>query len=310
LLFFLITICFSQQSKRNLVSENKSFIINFINTNDTITTQKSLNLEWLKLDLENLNNIISIANNKKALENDSFFKKSIINFDLRDTKDLGFGLTLIDGAQYGGYVTTWVKALTYKNKIIQYEFSYTINDFEIVNYLIKNNTDLKSKIILKQTDVAPYSLNYINELSYQNFTNKAKKKLGKINLKIDNTNEKLKAAYNLLTDPINTYDFGKYCYEGSSQPEGYKAINYLISSNNLNIIKEIIKGYNPEGRLYAIEAILVAASENKIVLTNEDKALIKKILKLNILIKKCDGCKVFKTYVGEILDSKLKKLIE
>lgn len=310
ILTLLVAACNSKQE--NLSSTDQTAlktIFHVVNHGDTLTSDEELNLEWVKLDKENFNNILSLLNKPNTLKDKDQFLKSIIKLDIRETKDLGFGLTYHECAQYGGYVTTWISILSFENAVIQYDMRYSEDDFKIIDYLIKQDSTLKSQISFVVDTLEPYSFYYQDKLAFDKFKTNIASKLGPIKLSADNSDQNFSLNYSILTNPINSYDYGTYCYESGSEPAGRKAINYFISSNNTAAIREIMKGYNPEGRLYAIEALLTAAKEKKTTLTNEDKVLIKNILALNIPISTCSGCIVSKSTADELLDAKLKDIL-
>jgi len=310
ILTLLIAACNSNgQQNHSLTDQTALRTIHIVNHADTLTSDKELNLEWVKLDKENFINILSLLNNPKTLKNKGEFLKSIIKLDLRETKDLGFGLTYFECAQYGCYVTTWISLLSFENKIIQYDIHYSQDDFKIINYLIKRDTKLKNEISFVADSLELYSFYYQDKSAFDKFKTNVANQLGPIKLSSDNSDKNFASNYSILTNPINSYDFGTSCYYSGEEPDGRKAINYFISSNNIEAIREITKGYNPEGRLYAIEALLTYVKKAKAILTNEDKILIKKILALNIPISACSGCIVSKSTADDLLDAKLKNLL-
>jgi hypothetical protein len=293
----------------NATAQTALKTIGIVDPMDTLIPDKDLNPEWMQHDQENLKNIFSLLDNQEVLKQENQFLKSIINLDIRDTKDLGFGLTFYECAQYGGYVTTWISLLSFENKIIQYDIRYKEDDFKIIDYLIRHDRQLGSAISFVVDTLAPFGFYYQDTLAFARFKINVASKSGPMKLLAGKSDEKVILNFSILTNPINSYDYGTSCYESGVAPEGRTAINYFVHSNNIPVIREVIKGYNPEGRLYAIEALLIAANEGKTILTNEDKKLIKDILSLNIPISSCRGCLVSKSTANELLDEKLKAIL-
>lgn len=310
ILGLLFGACHSNLENKAQIREANLKTIHVAKLIDTLVSDKGLNQEWIKLDKEAFNNILSLLGNPNAFKDKDQFLKSIIKLDVRDTKDLGFGLTHIEGAQYGGYVTTWISLLSFENEIIQYDIRYSEDDFRIIDYLIKNDTKLKNEISFVVDSIEPYSFYYQNQTALDKFKTSVADKLGQIKLLPGDSDKHFSLNYSVLTNPINSYDFGTYCYEGGDEPAGRKAINYFTSANNISAIREIIKGYNPEGRLYAIQALLTYVKETKALLTNEDKVLIKNILAMDIPISSCRGCIVSKSTADDLLDAELKSLVK
>ena len=113
----------------------------------------------------------------------------------------------------------------------------------------------------------------------------------------------------MLVSPFYTYEYGSNCGEAGVDPTGRKAINYFVSNNDTATLRKIIKGYNPEGRLYAIEALLSLVSNGKTVLTNEDKKIINSVLSLKIQLSTCSGCMLEKSDARSLLSPKYKRLL-
>lgn len=272
--------------------------------------QEELRQDWIKLDSVIYRNLINtLASDNLSKDKDSFFKNfKKLNID---KKDLGFGLTLFECVQYGGYATARFEILVYENQIIKYKIGYDDDDTRIVDYLLKKDNSLKLKTAKLKNSDSPYEYNFIDSLKYQSFQKRVAENLGELRLKIDTTNRDFQSNFTILTEPTIEYAFGSSCGFGGVDPIGRKAINYFASfKNNADIFRELIKGYNPEGRIYAIEALLNLAMNKKIVLSKEDKQVIKKVLSLKIPIYECSGCIHMNSTASEVLDPQLKKFLK
>ncbi|TRX03228.1 hypothetical protein [Flavobacterium gawalongense] len=267
--------------------------------------EEKLNLDWVKLDSIAYNNILRVIRDPSLLKNKDKFVRSIIPFHIRETKDLGFGLTYIECAQYGGYVTASIKILSFENEIIQYEISYSDKDYKIIESIFKKNNVLKKKTSHGTDKCKPHTFCFQNHVLFDKFKGNVSKELGKINLNINTINSDSQYYYNYLINPINSYIFGTFCSDGDFELEGRKAINHFISKNDFTTIKEIIKGYNPEGRIYAVEALLNFVKEGKTTLTKEEKFAIQKIIALKIPIRICYGCIISQSTAKELLAFKI-----
>ena len=95
--------------------------------------------------------------------------------------------------------------------------------------------------------------------------------------------------YDLLTQPLWELTYGEACGWAGLAPRGREAIERLITDEQYSLIENILRGYNPEGRIYAIEAILrIGKSVPQIILRNRE--IIGKLLSLDIEIAACYGC--------------------
>jgi hypothetical protein len=96
----------------------------------------------------------------------------------------------------------------------------------------------------------------------------------------------------ILTDSSIKYVFGYACSVSGMPPKGRQAINKLVESKNFETIKAVLDGHNNVGKIYAIEALLLA-SPKACVLSENDKEKIKDIINQDCLIRRCQGCFVF-----------------
>jgi hypothetical protein len=109
-------------------------------------------------------------------------------------------------------------------------------------------------------------------------------------------------------DSMNITYFGDNCSIGYP-PKGRDAINYFIRQMDYQTIRKILKGSNPEGRVYALEALMTAAKNKIIKLTDEDKALMKEILFRKTLINTCSACHHHKSKTEKLFDPSLKRVL-
>lgn len=66
----------------------------------------------------------------------------------------------------------------------------------------------------------------------------------------------LKKSYEHLIDPITNSGIGDRCVEEQSLPDGKTAILQIITAKRIDILENILRGYNPGGRIYAASALL------------------------------------------------------
>lgn len=96
----------------------------------------------------------------------------------------------------------------------------------------------------------------------------------------------------ILTDPSIEYDFGVACYYAGIPPKGREAIDRLVASQAVQTIKSVLNGDNNEGKVYAIEALLLLGAEGETELSEGNKEHIIQIIKQDFLIDRCQGCMV------------------
>lgn len=102
-----------------------------------------------------------------------------------------------------------------------------------------------------------------------------------------------------LTDPWADLTFGASCYEDGGPPAGRKEADALRLAGRVNALDAVLRGPNPEGRLYAAQALLTLASEGAPVPSGLHTA-IHIVRNLPVRIRSCSGCCVEHRTAGEL----------
>jgi|CXWL01.1.fsa_nt_gi hypothetical protein len=103
----------------------------------------------------------------------------------------------------------------------------------------------------------------------------------------------LAEAYSLLSSAYADLHFGTSCGYGGKPPAGHDEIQNLIRAGRWDLIKNVLRGPNPVGRLYAAEALLRAdlkADKDKKIIDPDDRQTIDTIRYAGIRIPRCSGC--------------------
>jgi len=103
----------------------------------------------------------------------------------------------------------------------------------------------------------------------------------------------LKKAFDYLTSPIENWGVGGR--------EGEIAIDALVNANRIDLIENVLRGFNPGGRVYAALALLKLNKGNKLVLSADTVGTIEKVRYLDISIGTIAGCLVSSRTAKEIL---------
>jgi hypothetical protein len=90
-------------------------------------------------------------------------------------------------------------------------------------------------------------------------------------------------------DPLSELDYGTACYWAGMPPPGREAIDHLIAKQRYDLIGNVLRGYSPEGRLYALEAILTKGRESQSLLQRNCQT-ISRVVNLPTAINTCYGC--------------------
>lgn len=118
-----------------------------------------------------------------------------------------------------------------------------------------------------------------------------------------NTQKGAPTELQILTDSSIKYAFGYFCSVSGMPPKGRQAIDKLVESKNFETIKTVLDGQNNVGKIYAIEALLLA-SPKVCVLTEADKEKMKQIINQDYLIVRCEGCEFFSIKTIDLFNEK------
>jgi hypothetical protein len=290
-----------------------NFIFLFLSPVLIFAQGESLNEEWLNEDKTNFINLMDvlISDNKEI----NYFQDELKNIGVRAKQEIGFGAKKYEFAQSGGYISNWINICTLNDSIFYCKVAITSDDVEKMEILAERDS-LISKLLrnwnrksFKQNGglFESFDYEYINNDLYQAFTDSVAKELGELNnTSIDYT---VLNDYQTLTSPFENFDFGYACYIEGAPPIGRTAIENIKLSNPI-LVKRVIRGYCPEGRIYGVEALLELAEQEKLDLTYSDKKIIKKVLNLKIPINRCQGCMVSSVFAKDLFNEKeLKELL-
>jgi hypothetical protein len=105
--------------------------------------------------------------------------------------------------------------------------------------------------------------------------------------------DELKKSFDYLTSPIGNRAIG--------DSDGEIAIDALLNAERVDLIENVLIGFNPSGRVYAALALLKLSKKNELVLTADTISTIAKVSNLDIAIRTVRGCLVSSRTAEEIL---------
>ena len=278
-----------------------------------LAQEKVIQEEWLQKDKANFLNFMEIilSDNKDI----NYFKKNLSNQAFHTSQDIGFGAKRYEFVRLSGYISNRIFICTYNNKIFDVRVLTAPDDIRIFEILAKKDSVIHN-LLEKYWIIKPNNKNselkeslnfeYRNDSLYSEFKRKVANTLGELEKIV--VDSMLLKSYKLLLLPFEQYSFGYRCGIVGRPPEGRAAIE-KIKNQNPTLLRNIIKGYNPEGRIYGVEALLELAYEGKIKLSANFIEIINKILKMDIPIQGCHGCIVSKIDPIRWIDNKLLKLL-
>jgi hypothetical protein len=93
-------------------------------------------------------------------------------------------------------------------------------------------------------------------------------------------------AYDTLTSPLSPLDLGEACGEVGRPGRGHTETEALVQAGRFDLLRNVARSLNPEGRVFAARALLQHAQP----LLAEDVALLEKIRATTRQLRACQGC--------------------
>jgi len=272
-------------------------LIILINVLSLYSQQDSLkrNVEWLNIDKKNFIELSKFILNKNySLYN---FRK-IKNVQINEVYDILLGSRLI-ASQDNGYTKVKLNLITLKNKIYYLKATLDSSDTEVIMQLAKENKTLWNIVNKWQIKKIKGRKQLVYIFEDSNMLQKDYRLLDKFLGKKKDVNfkkKKTKKAYEILMYPTNIYPYAYKISPTEYVPEGRKAIEYLIKEKEFVLIENVLKGYNPEGRIYAYEAL--RKSNN---LSTDIQKTVSNLKKLPVQIINIYGCLPHRYFSKDII---------
>ena len=250
--------------------------------------EKPLNLEWVQDDVDGIAVLLKLT----PIENQNIekLKKQLpAEWYVEEDKNLGFGANRFRFGKGYGYSSVYVDLLTFNNQIAYYNIGVIGSFREWNKYrdrIIKAWIENGGPAFIENG----YEMTYEKEFEnvFNSYYLKVAQELGE--LKTVNIPAELKESYEYLISPLNNSYIGEgICGLGGPILEGKTSIDVLIKANRIDLIENVLKGYNPGGRIFA--AITLLRIEKKgTVLNPELKKTLNKVIALDIPVSTCSGC--------------------
>jgi hypothetical protein len=250
--------------------------------------KEPLKLEYVQDDIEGIAVLLKLT----PIENQNIekLKKQLpAEWYIDEDENLGFGANRFRFGKGYGYSSVYVDVLTYNNQIAYYSIG-VIGSFskwnqyreQIIKAWIKN----RGPAFIENGHEMTYEKKFENV--FNSYYRKVAQELGE--LKSVDISAELKEPYEYLTSPLNNSYIGEgICGLGGPVLEGKTSIDALIDANRIDLIENVLRGYNPGGRIFA--AITLLKMEKKgIVLNSELKKTLNKVIALDIPVSICSGC--------------------
>ena len=215
-------------------------------------------------------------------------------------EDLGFDATRIDIRQGFGYTGIRVSLFLFKDKIINYQVLLGGSlSWKKVREKIIDAWKQKVGVPFKENETGIY-FEITNPLILSEYKAFVADELGELN----NTEipRSIKADYEYLMSPNRNSVVGKDpCGVAGMIPQGKESIDILVNSRKIELIENVLRGYNPGGRVYAMVALLEMKNRD-IKLSPDTENTIRKIVETNIKLQVCEGGSISMKTASQVLN--------
>lgn len=225
----------------------------------------------------------------------------------REDRDQGFGARVLRDALHGGYTTHWVTIVTFRGaqnaapRVASVRIdarSSLCESWEHAGPAIREAWGAEAAALVELDGGARVEWRDAAVLADMRRVREAV--LGAAPEPRDEPPPELAAALQLLLDPREELDVGEVCYYDGAPPRGSAAALALAAAGRLDLLRIVLRGANPEGRVYAARELLKrrAAGER---LSNADLAALRAVRALEVPISTCAGCLVTDLRAAEVL---------
>jgi hypothetical protein len=207
--------------------------------------------------------------------------------------DLGFGARRITFGKGVAYTSIFIEAITINNKLATYEAGITSHSQEwprMKAFVIETWRENEGPTFLEDEHKV-YSTHTI-KYNYAMLKRIYARSLGP--MRDVSIPPDLELYYQYLTNPLNDITVGNGgCGYPPDIPLGKEAIDALLAAKRYDLIENVLRGFNPGGRIYAVTALL-EAKRNGARLSFATDLTIKRIVNSPTPISTCTGCIVFR----------------
>ena len=253
---------------------------------------EALNPEWLAKNYRSIN-LISILASPAPLTTQKIM--DILGVPDKDDaeEDLGFGAIRFNAMSGHGYTSLSVEAFVFRGTIGFYKLElhssperWTRIRERMIELWQQNNgpsfEERESGIIHIQRD----------DSVLRKYQAAVSAELGEMKPAV--IPAELQKPFDALIQPIGINSVG--------DSDGEKAIAALVNAERFDLVENVLRGFNPNGRIYAARELLKVQREGRLVLSSDTVAAIAKIRNLDLQIRTVSGCIVNLTHAKEILD--------
>ena len=272
------------KTKASTIASILGFLLLCVNAS-MAQKQEPIRADWLAMDVANIERLLPQLKHSEPLTIAKL--QTIFGDRFSSITDLGFGGRKFTFLKGGGYTALRVKGFAFNDTIGEYEIYLDDSDWSRIGKVLTAAWKRSSDLEFKEWKDGIYHKREIPNV-VADFKIAVSSKLGE--LQPVTVPLQLKDAYEELVS------FGKNsrigdggCGYGGVTPAGKKAIDALVKADRIDLIGNILKGYNPGGRMYA--ALALIALQGKGTQLSPDVVQTLEIVRtLDLELDTCDGC--------------------
>lgn len=278
-------------------------------SDDGPAANEPLRQEWVDLDKQMLGQLRQLLP-PAPLSPDEFVKRFCVadtgdehwNGLVDDDRDVGFGGRMVRLQRWGGYCTCHVDMLLLRGQFAEFRLCVSADDEYRAHLAHVVSAALKGLAVIDGRDGVTWTFTDSERMSQ--LRSAIAEGLGPQS-EVDVPPE-LAASYGLLISPFSALHVGEACYFAGTNPEGRKAIEELAEQGRFDLVRKVLRGMNPEGRVYAAQCLMQHARTG-LTLAPADVSAIQRVRELAIPIWVCDGCLVSTKYAWEIVPESVRR---
>lgn len=245
-----------------------------------------LNRDWLKSDLQRIEQVRrALAAPDLTVEG---LRRELGSPDVREDRDIGFGARRVCLAAYGGYTTVWLRMLAEtpadgaESRVAWLAVSQSGSSasWELVA------ADLRAAWARPlREDRWELAFEWIEPERARALSERTEAALGG-GVAVDVPAEHAR-AFTRLTSPSEDLIVGQEFSIEGLPPPGADEIRALVAAERFDLVRAVLRGLNPEGRVYAAHALLARST-----LEPQDEAAIAALRALPVELVVCHGCEI------------------
>lgn len=240
--------------------------------------------DWLRSDVR-LAERVQEALAAPELELDGFLR-TLGSIDRREDREIGFGVRLVHFAAYGGYTTAWIQVLAESappaggGRIAQLSLQQLASSEPPPAALAAIRGAWKLPVVLHERGLV---YDYEDSARVEALRRQTLQALHGGAPPADAG--KFAVTLEQLTSPTSGLIVGSSFGIDGAPPPGAIEMRRFVDAGRWDLVRAVLRGLNPEGRVYAAAALLAHEP-----LEGDDRKAIELLRTLPIQYAKCDGC--------------------